>query len=384
MGRFTSSLARFGTLGRTNPLARTEGHGKLTGRPRRPQLLVEPLEPRTLLSSNPVANDDFADTDGQNVVRIAVLHNDSAQAGLNPQTVRIVSLPQHGSIQAVDFMTGDVFYRSGSPSFAGTDTFSYTVLDNNGAISNVARVTVVVNRPTANDDAADTDAGNPVVIDVLGNDTDLDGRGALVPGSVTVTGFPAHGRVLVDPATGQLTYTAFAGFFGVDQFTYTVADVHGSRSSPATVTVSVAHGPLPVVSRGAGGRLRILDPQTGGLLLVLRPYGRHFHGKLRVALGDVNGDGIADVIIGAAHGRRPLRLFNGQTGALLGTFPAPGTRKTDGVHVAAGDVNGDGVADVLLLSRRRGHSLALAFSGVNGAPLGALTPAQIDRFFAST
>ena len=51
--------------------------------------------------------------------------------------------------------------------FFGTDTFTYTVQDDDGAISNIATVTVTVtavnDAPVANDDAASTDEDTPVV-----------------------------------------------------------------------------------------------------------------------------------------------------------------------------------------------------------------------------
>jgi len=68
-------------------------------------------------------------------------------------------------------------------------------------------VTVVINRPNANPDAASTTGTTPVTIDVLANDTDPHGSGQLVPASVTIKTQPLHGSASVDPATGQITYT---------------------------------------------------------------------------------------------------------------------------------------------------------------------------------
>src|SRR5207302_111899 len=121
--------------------------------------------------------------------------------------------------------------------FQGTDTFQYTVKDSAGATSNPATVTVVVNRPTANDDFADTDGNNPVTVDVLANDTDPDGQGELNPASVKLVSQPAHGTVTVDPATGKMTYTRTGSFVGTDVFTYTVTDFPGAESAAAAVRV---------------------------------------------------------------------------------------------------------------------------------------------------
>ena len=55
--------------------------GKASRRPARSRPLLEPLETRTLLSGNPVANGDFANTDGSHPVTINVAANDLAAIG---------------------------------------------------------------------------------------------------------------------------------------------------------------------------------------------------------------------------------------------------------------------------------------------------------------
>jgi hypothetical protein len=72
-----------------------------------------------------------------------------------------------------------------------------------------------------------------------------------------------------------------------------------------------------------------------------------FTGGVRVAAGDVNGDGVADLVVGAASTAPHVKVFDGQTGALIHSFFAfPGF--SGGIFVAAGDVNGDGIADVIV------------------------------------
>jgi len=88
--------------------------------------------------------------------------------------------------------------------------------------------------PEASDDEVSTTEGVPVVIDVLGNDTDPDTGDVLSVLSLTD---PENGTVALFGA-GQVAYTPNEGFSGEDTFGYTVADGNGGSSS-ATVTVTV-------------------------------------------------------------------------------------------------------------------------------------------------
>ncbi|HPF70594.1 MAG TPA: Ig-like domain-containing protein, partial [Candidatus Krumholzibacteria bacterium] len=77
----------------------------------------------------------------------------------------------------------------------------------------------------------------PVLIDVLANDSDSDG--VLVPASVAVVILPLHGTADVDTLTGGILYTPDAGYVGADSLAYTVEDDFGYASNPAVVTIAV-------------------------------------------------------------------------------------------------------------------------------------------------
>ncbi|NND60857.1 MAG: tandem-95 repeat protein [Gammaproteobacteria bacterium] len=185
----------------------------------------------------PVAGDDTAVTDEDTAVTINVLANDSDPDG-DSLSVASVSAAANGSVANNG---GNVTYTPNT-GFFGTDSFTYTITDGD-LTSNTATVTVTVNEevidntaPTAVDDAATTDQDMAVTVDVLANDSDVDGD-SLTVASVTQ---PANGNV-VDNGDGTVTYTPDAGFFGTDTFTYTVTD--GTASSSATVTVTVNETP---------------------------------------------------------------------------------------------------------------------------------------------
>ncbi|MCA1799652.1 MAG: tandem-95 repeat protein, partial [Xanthomonadaceae bacterium] len=97
--------------------------------------------------------------------------------------------------------------------------------------------------PVAVDDAASTNEDQQVDIDVLANDSDVDGD--LDPASVTVTSGPTNGTTSINPATGVITYTKSGDFNGADSFVYQVCD--DGTPLPAlcaTATVSITIDPV--------------------------------------------------------------------------------------------------------------------------------------------
>src|SRR5690606_36978844 len=173
-------------------------------------------------------------------IRIAVLANDFDVDGtdeVDPSTIEIVSGPEHGAAEVVD---GTILYTP-NLDFFGTDELTYTVRDRHKAISNVAfaviNVAGVNDAPNAVDDVAVTDEDQPVEIDVLANDLDVDG--VLDAASVRVVDEPDHGEVRVDPVTGTIAYTPDADFFGEDELTYVVRDDEDATSLPAKVSIRV-------------------------------------------------------------------------------------------------------------------------------------------------
>ena len=77
-------------------------------------------------------------------------------------------------------------------------------------------------------------------------------------------------------------------------------------------------------------------------------YTTSFLGGVNLASGDLNGDGLSEIITGAGPGGGPhVRVFR-QDGTAIGGFMAFPTTFRGGVNVAAGDVDGDGKADIIV------------------------------------
>ena len=188
----------------------------------------------------PTASDDSATVDEDTVISINVLANDSDIDGtLDTTTVVIQSNPANGSAIA-DASTGEVTYTP-SANFNGSDTFTYTVQDDSNGTSNVATVAVSVNSindtPTAVTDTAVLLEDAVLMINVLGNDSDLDGT--LDTTSVEVVTSAVNGSTSVDAQAGTIEYTPGVDFNGSDSFTYRVADDMGALSDTATVNLTI-------------------------------------------------------------------------------------------------------------------------------------------------
>ncbi|MBK9072584.1 MAG: tandem-95 repeat protein [Myxococcales bacterium] len=119
--------------------------------------------------------------------------------------------------------------------FAGTASFTYTITDGlNGSMASAnvtIDVTAVNDAPTGVTDAAFGDVNATILIDVLANDSDIEGDGL----SVTAVTDGTHGTV-VNNNDGTVTYTPDADFLGTDSFTYTVSDGNGGNT---VVTVNI-------------------------------------------------------------------------------------------------------------------------------------------------
>ncbi|OGY45499.1 MAG: hypothetical protein A2744_02310 [Candidatus Buchananbacteria bacterium RIFCSPHIGHO2_01_FULL_44_11] len=97
---------------------------------------------------------------------------------------------------------------------------------------------------------------------------------------------------------------------------------------------------------GGGPHVRVFD-QEGHVLGQFFAYDQVFRGGVNVAVGDVNEDGVAEIVTGSGKGARPeVKVFDFR-GKLLQSFLAYDQNFTGGVKVAVGDINGDGLAEIV-------------------------------------
>jgi Bacterial Ig domain/IPT/TIG domain len=193
----------------------------------------------------PVAVNDSGSTPYATTLTVSAPGLLSNDTGDSP-TVASNTQPAHGSVTVNP--NGGYTYTPAS-GFAGSDSFTYTVIDAVGqTATNPATVHLTVTpppAPVAHDDSGTTSSATPLVVPapgVLANDT---GTGIKVTAHTT----PAHGTVTIG-TDGGYTYTPASGFSGNDYFTYSDTDAVGQTAS-ATVHLSVsapANTPVPRIT----------------------------------------------------------------------------------------------------------------------------------------
>ena len=185
----------------------------------------------TAVNDEPIAVDDAVTMKEDSEVLIDVLDNDEDVE--NDKAIADFGNAEHGMVVKSAGRLKYIPYED----FYGKDSFTYTMTD--GQYESSATVTVTVKNvndaPTPAPDKASTYIEQPVTIDVVSNDSDIDST-ELGVASVSV---PENGSVVI--VDNELVYTPKRGFVGTDVFTYMSTD--GDMEASATVTVIVNYPP---------------------------------------------------------------------------------------------------------------------------------------------
>lgn len=173
-------------------------------------------------------------------------------------------------------------------------------------------------------------------------------------------------------ASGNTVYSidAFPGFTGGVRTA--VADVNGD----GTPDLIVGTGP------GIATSVKIFDGSTKELLFTLEPFEASFTGGVFVTAGDVNGDGFADIVITPDEGGGPrARVFSGNGFAQIADFfGIQDANFRGGARAAFGDLNADGIVDLLVVAGFGGGPRVAGFDGISVAT-GTPTPEKLFADF---
>jgi hypothetical protein len=95
--------------------------------------------------------------------------------------------------------------------------------------------------------------------------------------------------------------------------------------------------------------INIYDAGTGQVVDSFLAYSSDFRGGVQVALGDINGDGIPDIVTAPEAGGGPnIRAFSGKDGSQLLNFFAYEPSFRGGASVAVADLDGNGRDDLIV------------------------------------
>lgn len=189
-------------------------------------------------------------------------------------------------------------------------------------------------------------------------------------GDVTGDGLP---EILVAPGCGTAAPSvvrAFDGRTGTLVRDYPLSPVTGCGFHVAAGDVN-GDGVADIVVGSASlgpSFVRVINGSSSEIIREFFPYTSAYGGGVFVAAGDVSGDGFADIVTGAGAGGTPhVRVFDGTSGnqiaGALGSFLAYPSGFAGGVRVAAGDLNGDGRAEVITGAGPGGTPHARVFDG---------------------
>jgi len=195
------------------------------------------------------------------VITAASLTSNDSDIDGDTLTVTSVGSAVNGSVS----LAGGNITFTPSANFNGPASFTYTISDGNGGTDS-ATVNITVNpvndAPVANDDIQSGTINSAIKINVLTNDTDIDGDTLAV---IAVTQ-GVNGTVSGNGTT--VTYTPNTGFIGIDTFTYTISDGNGGTDT-GSITVNIAAATVSAYAISDSiNALAALDAATGMLTVI--------------------------------------------------------------------------------------------------------------------
>ncbi|MBA3316191.1 MAG: hypothetical protein H0T47_23240, partial [Planctomycetaceae bacterium] len=285
---------------------------------------------------------------------VVILNDDAATLSVSDATIVeghsgtvtiVFNVTLNGAVDAgvvVDFATGDGTATAGGDYVATNGSLSFV-----GAAGETKTISVIVNgdRLVEADEAFELvlsglNASSRAVslartkaIGTIANDDLGDPVGLVVGPNV---GFEPLIKVYdVTGDTLRFQFHAYSPAFtrGVR---VALGDVSGDGVSD--IVVAPVSGVAPI---------RVFDGTNGALLRSFFPYAQEFTGGISIAVGDVDGDGKAEIFAGLASKGGAIRVFDGATGGMLSAFYAYNQNFSGGLNIAAGDVDGDGRVEVI-------------------------------------
>ncbi len=367
---------------------------------------ASPLSATFTLTNNPGPLDHF---------RVTTTSANPQVAGV-PFSVTVTAQDQFGN--TVTGYTGTVHFRSADPhpamlpadyTFTAADmgvhtftngatlftpgTWDVTAMDTRTNAAGAALVTVTATAPTMTVLTGSPNPAAPGQAVMFTATVSTQGAGTPVGNVIFFDGTMPLGTVALTNGVATLTTTALSPGRHTITATYTGGSQMGVTFAPSmsmmlTETIRFSYFAVG----GAPGLVQVRRSSDGSMVTEFAPYGSNYTGPVTVAVGDVNGDGIPDLVTGAGAGNPDVRVFDGRAleggtfspsnpgASLLAQWFAYGLNFNVGVNVAVGDVEKDGFADVVT-GASQGNPHVKVYSGKDIAlhtfnPLGSSVVAQ--------
>ncbi len=258
----------------------------------------------TAINDAPVAVADSETVNEDTLLTTASVLTNDTDVDLDTLFVTTADTTSANGGTVVDNGDGTFDYTPAT-NFNGSDSFSYTVSD--GTLTDIGTVTITVNAvndaPVAAADTAVTVNYVGMIIDLLANDTDVDGDTLSIN---TVDSVGSNGGYVTDIGSGRVFYEPLNNLSGSDSFNYTIVDGNGGGVA----------GSVSITLNTDSDYDGLSDADEAGL-------------GTNPALADHDGDGFVDGHEVAA-GSDPLSNASTPAGTVISS--------ADGSNVISGDV----------------------------------------------
>lgn len=235
-------------------------------------------------------------------------------------------------------------------------------------------LTVLVPEGVLANDFSDTNPGSVLTANIKANPVYANSNVPLPRGSLIFN--PNGSFTFITPNIDRIPINS-----GPVVFQYSVTSTTGEPTATGTVVINILEQNEKLVATGAdaggGPHVKVYQASTGVQKFNFFPYEPTFTGGVRVAVGDVNNDGIDDIVtIPATGGAARLRVYDGKDGAPIIDQFVFDVDFRGGGYVTVGDYNGDTFNDIIVGAGEGGGPRVSVFTIVNN------TLAPISNFFA--
>ena len=223
----------------------------------------------------------------------------------------------------------------------------------------------------------------------------------VTPGQNLVVGnvFTIISNNATDAVSGTFINQPQGSLYTVGNYTFQISYTGGTGNDVTLTVTSVVSPPVVVVpgvkqtfatAADAGGGPMVTVNYSDGHTKSFFAYDQNFTGGVRIAMGDINGDGFSDLVTATGVGGGPhIKIWDLRTGTPMqvASFFAFESNFTGGLYIACGNLNGDvnpntGIVydDIIVGAGPGGGPRITAFAGAQAFAINQST--VLVNFFA--